>query len=101
MYYIENGLGKKPQPLSIMFSLAGLVGCTVMFQSNQLADIIRNQVFIPNGWFENNLMMGNLVQGLIMAILTALVILEELSELVKLPRLWCQLWLFYTCFPDY
>ena len=29
MYYIENGLGKKYKPLSIMFSLAGLVGCTV------------------------------------------------------------------------
>ena len=31
MYYIENGLGEKYKPLSIMFSLAGLVGCTVMF----------------------------------------------------------------------
>ena len=81
MYYIENGLGKKYKPLSIMFSLAGLVGCTVMFQSNQLADIIRNQVFIPNGWFENNLMMGNLVQGLIMAILTALVIFGGIKRI--------------------
>ena len=26
MYYIENGLGKKYKPLSVMFSLAGLVG---------------------------------------------------------------------------
>ena len=63
MYYIENGLGEKYKPLSIMFSLAGLVGCTVMFQSNQLPDIIRNQIFIPNGWFENNIIMGNIDQG--------------------------------------
>lgn len=74
MYYIENGLGENFKPLSIMFSLAGLVGCTVMFQSNQLADIVRNQIFIPNGWFEGNIMMGNFIQGLFMAILTALVI---------------------------
>ena len=83
MYYIENGLGKKYKPLSIMFSLAGLVGCTVMFQSNQLADIIRNQVFIPNGWFESNVMMGNLVQGLIMAALTALVIFGGIKRICQ------------------
>ena len=54
MYYIENGLGKKFKPLSILFSLAGLIGCTVIFQSNQLADIIRNQIFEPNGWFSDS-----------------------------------------------
>ena len=43
MYYIENGLGKKFKPLSILFSAAGLIGCTVIFQSNQLAQIIRDQ----------------------------------------------------------
>ena len=81
MYYIENGLGENFKPLSIMFSLAGLVGCTVMFQSNQLADIIRNQIFIPNGWFESNIMMGNFIQGLFMAILTALVIFGGIKRI--------------------
>ena len=81
MYYIENGLGEKFKPLSIMFSLAGLVGCTVMFQSNQLADIIRNQIFVPNGWFESNVLMGNFFQGLIMAILTALVIFGGIKRI--------------------
>ena len=81
MYYIENGLGPKFKPLSIMFSMAGLVGCTVMFQSNQLADIIRNQVFMPNGWFNDNMMMGNFFQGLIMASLTALVIFGGIKRI--------------------
>ena len=81
MYYIENGLGEKFKPLSIMFSLAGLVGCTVMFQSNQLADIIRNQIFVPNGWFESNVAMGNFFQGLIMAVLTALVIFGGIKRI--------------------
>jgi len=73
MYYIENGLGKKFKPLSVIFSVAGLFGCTVIFQSNQLADIIRNQVLLPNGWFVDNAVTGNFIQGVIMALLTSLV----------------------------
>ena len=87
MYYIENGLGKKFKPLSILFSLAGLVGCTVMFQSNQLADIIRNQVFEPNGWFADNVMTGNLAQGLIMAFLTGLVIFGGIKRIGQVASL--------------
>tara|TARA_Y100000310_G_scaffold340563_1_gene436795 strand:- start:64602 stop:65915 length:1314 start_codon:yes stop_codon:yes gene_type:complete len=81
MYYIENGLGKKFKPLAVIFSLAGLIGCTVMFQSNQLADIIRNQVFEPNGWFIDKAMTGNFIQGSIMAILTALVIFGGIKRI--------------------
>ena len=81
MYYIENGLGPKFKPLSILFSLAGLVGCTVMFQSNQLADIIRNEIFIPYGWFSESVMMGNFVQGVIMAIITAIVIFGGIERI--------------------
>jgi len=81
MYYIENGLGPKFKPLSILFSLAGLIGCTVMFQSNQLADIIRNEIFIPYGWFSESVMMGNFVQGVIMAILTAIVIFGGIQRI--------------------
>ena len=83
MYYIENGLGKKFKPLAVLFSMAGLIGCTVMFQSNQLADIIRNQVFEPNGWFSENVMTGNFVQGLVMAILTALVIFGGIKRIAQ------------------
>lgn len=81
MYYIENGLGKKFKPFSIIFSLAGLFGCTVMFQSNQLTDIIRNQVFIPNGWFVESIGTGNLIQGLLMAGLTSLVIFGGIKRI--------------------
>ena len=83
MYYIENGLGKKFKPLAVLFSMAGLIGCTGMFQSNQLADIIRNQVFEPNGWFSENVMTGNFVQGLVMAILTALVIFGGIKRIAQ------------------
>jgi len=81
MYYIENGLGKKFKPLSVIFSVAGLFGCTVIFQSNQLADIIRNQVFLPNGWFVDNAVTGNFIQGVIMALLTSLVIFGGIKRI--------------------
>lgn len=87
MYYIENGLGKKFKPLSILFSFAGLVGCTVMFQSNQLADIIRNQVFEPNGLFVGNVAKGNLIQGIIMAFLTGLVIFGGIKRIGQVASL--------------
>ena len=81
MYYIENGLGKRFKPLSVLFSLAGLVGCTVMFQSNQLADIIRDQVFLPNGLFIENALVGDFIQGMIMAALTAIVIFGGIKRI--------------------
>ena len=81
MYYIENGLGKRFKPLSILFSLAGLAGCTVMFQSNQLADIIRDQVFLPNGLFVENALFGDFIQGMIMAVLTAIVIFGGIKRI--------------------
>jgi len=81
MYYIENGLGKKFKPLSVIFSVAGLFGCTVIFQSNQLADIIRNQVFLPNGWFLDDAVTGNFIQGVIMALLTSLVIFGGIKRI--------------------
>ncbi len=81
MYYIENGLGKKFKPLSILFSVAGLFGCLVIFQSNQLADIIRTQVLTPNGWFIESEQTGNLVQGLIMAFITSLVIFGGIKRI--------------------
>ena len=81
MYYIENGLGKRFKPLSILFSLAGLIGCTVMFQSNQLADIIRDQVFLPNNMFVENALIGDFLQGLIMATLTGIVIFGGIQRI--------------------
>ena len=74
MYYIENGLGKKFKPLSILFSAAGLIGCTVIFQSNQLAQILRDQLFVNDYrwllyWYSD---VTNLLLGLFMAIITCL-----------------------------
>ena len=41
MYYIEVGLGKRWRFLALMFSGFGMIGCLAMFQSNQLAEVLR------------------------------------------------------------
>lgn len=83
MYYIEQGLGKKFKPLAILFSIAGLFGCTVMFQSNQLAMIIRDQIFVPNNWFIESEITGNIIQGSLAAILVGLVIFGGIKRIGK------------------
>jgi len=46
MYFIECGLGKKYKPLAILFALAGIIGCMPLFQVNQLASLLRNELSI-------------------------------------------------------
>ena len=43
MYYIEEGLGKRYRPLSVMFGLSGMIGCTIFFQANQLSQIMHGR----------------------------------------------------------
>jgi alanine or glycine:cation symporter, AGCS family len=54
MYYIVEGLGRKWKPLAVFFSFAGLIGCTPMFQANQLTQIIRDSILAENGWLGYN-----------------------------------------------
>jgi alanine or glycine:cation symporter, AGCS family len=46
MYFIECGLGKKYKPLAILFAMAGLIGCMPLFQVNQLAGLLQNELSI-------------------------------------------------------
>jgi alanine or glycine:cation symporter, AGCS family len=57
MYYIVEGLGKKWKPLALFFSVAGLIGCTPMFQSNQLTQIIRDTILADRGWLGYDVML--------------------------------------------
>jgi AGCS family alanine or glycine:cation symporter len=46
---VVEGLGKKWKPLAVLFSLAGLFGALPIFQANQLTQILRDVIYIPNG----------------------------------------------------
>ena len=48
MYFIMEGLGKNWKPLAIFFSVAGMIGVSPMFQANQLTQILKDVIFVPN-----------------------------------------------------
>ena len=73
MYVISEGLGKKYKPLAILFSVAGLFGCLSLFQVNQLTQIIRDELFIPNQLFLQNPQIGNILIGIISAVFVGVV----------------------------
>jgi len=81
MYFIMEGLGKKWKPLAVLFSVSGLIGALPVFNVNQLTQAIDDILLKPSG-----LSIGfksNLVIGIILATITAFVILGGLSRISK------------------
>ena len=81
MYVIETALGKKFKALAILFSAAGLIGCLPLFQANQLTQIIRDEIWQNNGWFTDSVLTGNLVVGIPVAVLVAVVIFGGIKRI--------------------
>jgi AGCS family alanine or glycine:cation symporter len=74
MYVVIEGLGKKWKPLAVLFCYAGLIGCLPAFQVNQLVQIFRDTVFIPNKWIGDNHFFFNLSCGITITTLVAIVV---------------------------
>jgi len=83
MYFIQEGLGPKFRPLSIMFSFSGMVGCMVFFQANQLSQVVRDFIYVRNGWFVSNPQAGNLLTGLIVGVILWIVIFGGIKKIGK------------------
>lgn len=94
MYYIVEGLGKKWKPLAVFFSVAGLIGCAPMFQSNQLTQIIRDTILAEQGWLgydviffagtaltEAGFRLSDIIVGAILVILVSLVIFGGIKRI--------------------
>ncbi len=81
MYFIVEGLGKKWMPLAVLFSVAGLVGALPIFNVNQLTQAINDILLKPAGLY--NGFQTDLIIGLILAGITAIVILGGLSRISK------------------
>ncbi len=81
MYFIREGLGKKWLPMAALFSVAGLVGALPVFNVNQLTQAINDILLKPAGIY--NGFQTDLIIGLILAGITAVVILGGLSRISK------------------
>ena len=81
MYVIVEGLGKNWKPLAIFFSMMGMIGVLPMFQVNQLTQIVRDVVLIPNGVAAG--FGTNLASGLVVSVLVGLVIFGGIKRIGK------------------
>ncbi|MEQ8244706.1 sodium:alanine symporter family protein [Fulvivirga sp.] len=90
MYVIKEGLGKSWMPLAYFFCAAGLVGCLPIFQANQLTQVIRDVLIIPNGMgnsffelFGQSFRYTDLYTGLVLTVLVGIVIFGGLKRIAN------------------
>lgn len=82
MYVIREGLGEKWKPLATFFAICGLIGCTSTFQANQLTQIIRDKILVPNGLVEAGASFASdAIIGLILVGLVSLVIFGGIKRI--------------------
>ncbi len=81
MYFITEGLGKRWKPLAVFFAAAGMIGVSPLFQTNQLTQVIRDVVLIPNGIAGT--FTTNLITGIIIMLLVGVVVLGGIRRIGK------------------
>ena len=92
MYIIREGLAKRWggnwtylfKPLAGLFALAGIFGPLPIFQANQLTQILRDSIYIPQGWVAANAHFGgDLITGLVLVVLVSIVIFGGITRIGK------------------
>ncbi|MAM29992.1 MAG: sodium/alanine symporter [Flavobacteriaceae bacterium] len=81
MYFITEGLGRNWKFLAVFFSVSGLVGALPVFNVNQLTQAINDLLLKPANIYQGT--ATNIIIGLVLAIITAIVILGGLSRISK------------------
>tara|TARA_R110002072_G_scaffold192257_1_gene349125 strand:- start:5770 stop:7110 length:1341 start_codon:yes stop_codon:yes gene_type:complete len=81
MYFITEGLGRNWKFLAVFFSVSGLVGALPVFNVNQLTQAINDLLLKPANIYQGT--ATNVIIGLVLAIITAIVILGGLSRISK------------------
>lgn len=84
MYVVREGMGPRWHFLAYLFCLAGLIGCLPAFQVNQLTQILRDLIYIPNGWVSAEApFTANLLTGIAIAALVAVVTFGGITRIGK------------------
>ncbi|MFT2007030.1 alanine/glycine:cation symporter family protein [Pontibacter sp. 13R65] len=82
MYVITEGLGQKWKPLAVFFAIAGMFGALPIFQANQLTQVIREVVLVPNGFAAaENTFYADLTIGLALVLIVSLVIFGGIKRI--------------------
>jgi len=84
MYVIMEGLGSRWKPLAVIFSIAGMFGSLPIFQANQLTQILRDVIYIPQNWVsESAHFMGDFITGVVIVSLVSIVIFGGIKRIGK------------------
>lgn len=82
MYVIREALSSKWKPLATLFAVAGLIGPLPIFQANQLTQILRDSLYIPNGLVDAaDPFMGNVLTGLGLVLIVSMVIFGGIKRI--------------------
>ncbi len=79
MYFITEGLGKNWKPLAIFFSVVAMLGVSPLFQSNQLTQMIRDVVLVPNNM--GGSFQSDLITGIVISIIVGLVVIGGIKRI--------------------
>ncbi len=84
MYIIMEGLGARWKPLAGLFAVAGLFGPLPIFQANQVTQIVRDFVLVPNGiTTAANQFTSDFISGLVILAIVSLVIFGGIKRIGK------------------
>lgn len=81
MYVIREGLPRRWYPLAIFFAVVALFGTLPVFQANQLTQIVRDVVAVPQGWATAEAHFGfDLSFGILIAMMVGVVVFGGISR---------------------
>ena len=85
MYVIREALPRRFRFLATLFAAFGLVGCLPVFQANQLTQVLREVLFIEQGWLaaDANHFRFNLAVGIGLVAVSAPIVLGGLARVAR------------------
>lgn len=84
MYVIREGLGKKWLPLAWVFCVAAMFGALPIFQINQLVQVLRDFIAIPNGLATaDEHFTFDLTAGVLLCFMITYIVMGKLERLAK------------------
>ena len=83
MYVLTEGISPKLKPLAVFFAAAGMVGCLVMMQANQLAESV-SEIFVQPLFGCGDTFLVRLCIGLVVGGIVAYVVLGGIKRISNL-----------------
>ena len=85
MYVIREGLHRRWRFLAYLFAAFGMIGALPVFQANQLTQILREVLFVGNGWLDARAdpLPFNLSVGVLLCVTAGAVILGGLKRIAR------------------